>query len=326
MRTVADICLRLDGLPLAIELAAARAKVLSPRVLLERLEHRLLVLVGGQRDLPVRQQTLRATLAWSHDLLSPADQQLFRRLSVFAGGCTLSDAEALCKADADLEHPVLDGLSSLVDKNLLRRESGPDEEPRFIMLETIREFALEQLDACSETERLRERHARRFSALAQTAEAPLASGRRDPWLARLTADQENIRAALRWSIENECSEPGLAIVGALWVWFWLSFREGRAWAEAVFELPGAKATGIPYAKALFMASLMAWGEGDGPAFDQFGRDGAAVARAIGSPERLAYALPFLPQLCLVLGTAYRPTTPSASMRPIWRAHRGCSHG
>jgi predicted ATPase len=130
--------------------AAARVKVLSPTQLLERLEHRLTLLVGGPRDLPARQRTLRDTIAWSHDLLSPGDQRLFRRLAVFNGGCTLAAAEVLNSQSADLDQTVLEGLTSLVDKHLLRREDAPDGEPRFVMLETLREFALERLEASQE--------------------------------------------------------------------------------------------------------------------------------------------------------------------------------
>ena len=158
-RIIGDICLRLDGLPLAIELAAARVKVLSPALLLERLEHRLPLLVGGARELPARQRTLRDTIAWSHDLLGPDDRHLFRRLGVFVGGCPLAAAEAVGLIDAGSERPVLDGLASLVDKNLLQREGGPEAEPRFTMLETIREFALEQLEMGGEVEQMRRAHA-----------------------------------------------------------------------------------------------------------------------------------------------------------------------
>jgi predicted ATPase len=216
-RAVADICIRLDGLPLAIELVAARLKVLSPPELLERLTLRLPLLVGGPRDLPARQRTLRNTIAWSHDLLDPGDQRLFRRLAVFAGGFTLAAAEALCDEDTDLGRSVLDGLSGLVGLNLLQRQDMTGGEPRFAVLETIREFALEKLKQSGEAMRLRERHAEIFVQFAEHVEPYLATGGRAPWLARVATDQENLRAALRWSAEQCRPEPGLRIVGALWL-------------------------------------------------------------------------------------------------------------
>jgi predicted ATPase/DNA-binding CsgD family transcriptional regulator len=289
-RLVGDVCLRLDGLPLAIELAAARTRVLSLKLLLERLDHRLPVLVGGPRDLPARQQTLRDTIAWSHGLLSAGEQRLFRRLAVFAGGCTLPQAEALCRSDPDLDQAVLDGLSSLVIKNLMQREEQPDGSTRFSMLETIREFAFEELAQNGELEAVRERHAYVFAALAATLEPHLYGRERMHIFEGLRKDQENIRAALRWSVEQQRAEPGLVILGALWLWFWPLFREGRAWAEAVLRLPAEGALDRLRSKALFMASLMAWAEGDGPAYEAFANEAEALARAVESPELLAYAL------------------------------------
>ena len=156
---VAEICRRLDGLPLAIELAAARVKVLPPAALLARLDHRLPLLTGGGRDLPERQQTMRAAIAWSHDLLTPEEQVLFRRLAVFAGGFTLEAAEAVASGSGEPGIDPFEGVASLLDKSLLRQEAGPGGEPRFVMLETVREFALEQLVASGEEGAIRERHA-----------------------------------------------------------------------------------------------------------------------------------------------------------------------
>jgi predicted ATPase len=156
---VAEICRRLDGLPLAIELAAARLKVLPPAALLVRLDHRLPLLTGGGRDVPQRQQTMRHAIAWSHDLLPPQEQMLFRRLSVFAGGFTLEAAEAIASEPGEPGLDTLEGVASLLDKSLLRQEAGPGGEPRFTMLETVREFALEQLAASGEDAAIRQRHA-----------------------------------------------------------------------------------------------------------------------------------------------------------------------
>ena len=168
---VAEICVRLDGLPLAIELAAARSKLFAPEALLARLNSRLALLSGGARDLPERQQTMRTTIAWSYDLLTEAEQTLFRRLGVFVGGCTLEAAEGVLRTEGpglsedtidsvlNPQPSVLDGLGALVDKSLLRQVAGPGGEPRFVMLETIREYALERLEASGEAERLRQQHA-----------------------------------------------------------------------------------------------------------------------------------------------------------------------
>ena len=171
---VAAICRRLDGLPLAIELAAAWARLLSPSALLARLERRLPLLVGGAHDLPARQRTMRDAIAWSYDLLDAPEQQLFRRLCVFAGGCTPEAAETVC-ADAGAEPAVLAGLAALVDKSLLRRDDGPpgSVEPRLVMLETIREYGLERLEASGEAEALRRRHAALYLALAEASEPEL---------------------------------------------------------------------------------------------------------------------------------------------------------
>ena len=175
---VAEICRRLDGLPLAIELAAARVKVLPPAALLARLDHRLPLLTGGGRDLPARQQTMRAAIAWSHDLLTPEEQVLFRRLAVFAGGFTLEAAEAVASGSGEPGIDPFEGVASLLDKSLLRQEAGPGGEPRFSMLETVREFALEQLAASGEEAAIRERHAAWCLALAETAGARPRGSRR----------------------------------------------------------------------------------------------------------------------------------------------------
>src|SRR5829696_6978662 len=164
---VAEICRRLDGLPLAIELAAARVKVLPPAALLARLDHRLPLLTGGGRDLPERQQTMRAAIAWSHDLLTPEEQALFRCLAVFAGGFTLEAAEAVASGSGEPGIDPFEGVASLLDKSLLRQEAGPGAESRFIMLETVREFALEQLAASGEDAAIRQRHASRCLALVE---------------------------------------------------------------------------------------------------------------------------------------------------------------
>jgi predicted ATPase len=221
---VAAICARLDGLPLAIELAAARVKVLPPAKLLERLEQRLPLLTGGARDAPERQRTLRATIAWSHDLLDERERQLFARIAVFAGGCTLEAAEAVCDAD-------LDTLGSLLDKNLLRRE-----ESRYATLETIREFALERFDEAADADEIRRRHAENFLAFAIEAQSELVRRDQRRFLDRLEADHDNFRAALSWLLDRD-PENALTLAHALVV-FWYTrghVREGRDWLVAVLE-------------------------------------------------------------------------------------------
>jgi predicted ATPase/transcriptional regulator with XRE-family HTH domain len=211
MPVVAAICARLDGLPLAIELAAARTRLFPPGALLARLDRRLPLLAGGPRDLPQRQQTLRDAIIWSYDLLSPAEQRLFRRLAVFVGGCSVEAAEAVCEEPATAHQgcrevqtstglgiDIVDGLASLVDKSLLYQDEGPDAEPRFTMLETIREFALEQLAASGEERVSRERHARYFLQMVESSGPVLLGTGPHPF--RLAAEQGNIRAALRWLV------------------------------------------------------------------------------------------------------------------------------
>jgi len=204
---VAAICAGLDGLPLALELAAARARTLPPRILLERLREAsdmpsLRLLAGGPRDAPARQQTLREAIAWSYALLTPDEQILFRRLAVFAGGCALEAAEAVCgPPDSLFPTPdLLDGLSSLADKSLVSQEDGPDGELRFRMLETIRAYAWEQLAAAGEGDTLRKRHAEYYLAMVEASGALLFAAARKR--ARLAPDQGNIQAALRWLVQH----------------------------------------------------------------------------------------------------------------------------
>ncbi len=230
---VADICRRLDGLPLAIELAAARVKFLPPSALLARLEKRLPLLTGGGRDLPLRQQTMRDAIAWSHDLLSPAQQSLFRRLAVFAGGFTPEAAEAVAVGPGDPGVDPFDGVASLVDTSLVQQEAPPVGEPRFRMLETVREFALEQLAASGEEADARERHAAHY-------EAVVAAATPTPWwpptrsqIRLLAAERDNLRAALVWLDRTGEGERFLRLAKGIYP-FWITFghfAEGRRWLE-----------------------------------------------------------------------------------------------
>jgi len=233
---VTDICRRLDGLPLAIELAAARVKLLAPQAMLARLERRLPLLTGGARDLPERQRTLRDTIAWSYDLLDEYERRLFRRLAVFVGGCTVDAAETIGAADGEPDMDIFDGIASLVDKSLLRQHDEQDGEPRFTMLETIREFGLERLAADDEEASVRRRHLGWFADFAERCQ-PGGFGPDGPaWIDRMAAELDNLRAAMAWSvIDPNPGGPraGLRIAGALQqLWLWRdNLVEGQHWLE-----------------------------------------------------------------------------------------------
>src|SRR5919199_1065795 len=261
---VAEICYRLDGLPLAIELAAARIKLLPPPLLLTRLTQRLQVLTGGARDLPARQQTLRRTIDWSYNLLDAGEQQLFRRLGVFVGGATLEAVEAVSRADSDGAEDVLGGLQALVDQSLLQVADEPEGAPRFTMLETIREYALEQLQASGEEERIQQQHVLYFLALAE-AIAPKLHGPDEPAaFQRLEAEHDNLRAALAWSLAHGDPELGLRIGVAL-RWFWGPHgyvREGRSWLDRLLAAQTAPVALPVRAAALLAAGGLSRADGD----------------------------------------------------------------
>ncbi|HEY7693258.1 MAG TPA: protein kinase [Gaiellaceae bacterium] len=213
---VADICTRLDGIPLAIELAAARVKLLTPQALRGRLERRLDLLTGGAADLPARQRTLRGAIDWTFGLLEETDQAMLARLGVFVGGCSFEGAEAVAGSSFGLElGAVMDALASLVDKGLLRQAEGADGEPRFSMLGTIREYALDRLEERGEADRVRERHAERFLELAEMAEPELAGTNQAAWLAKLDEEVGNLQAAFAWALEAGRVELALRLTGAL---------------------------------------------------------------------------------------------------------------
>ncbi|HEX5500487.1 MAG TPA: LuxR C-terminal-related transcriptional regulator, partial [Thermomicrobiales bacterium] len=255
--TVASICQRLDGLPLAIELAAARSKVLPPAALLARLERRLPLLAGGNRDAPARQRTMRDAIAWSYDLLLPPEQALFRRLAVFVGGFTLAAAEVIAADPDEGELVLLDRLAALVDASLLRPVAGPDDDPRYVMLETIREFGLDQLAANGETASMRDAHAAWFVALAEQATAPLQLVANVALLDRMETEKGNLRAALDWLIERNAVDASLRLAAALWpLWFFRGqAAEGRTWLERALALGGAMTWAR--AEALFCAAWLA---------------------------------------------------------------------
>jgi predicted ATPase/class 3 adenylate cyclase/Tfp pilus assembly protein PilF len=260
---VAEICVRLDGLPLAIELAAARIKMLPPRAMLQRLTSRLKLLTGGARDLPERQRTLRGAIEWSHALLDEGEQVLFARLAVFSGGRTLEAIEAVCEAGGDLGVNAFEGVSSLLDKSLLRQEEGPNEEPRFVMLETIHEFAREKLGESAEAEEIKRVHAEYFLTLAEEAYPELKGPDQLEWLERLEAEHDNMRAALSWASERKEVEVFLRMGGAL-SWFWLVrgyHSEGRRWLEEALAMEGRRSR-ESRAMALAGAGALAEEQGD----------------------------------------------------------------
>jgi predicted ATPase/class 3 adenylate cyclase len=289
-RAVAEICARLDGLPLAIELAATRTKVLAPEQILSRLERRLSILTSGSRSLPERQRTLRAAIAWSYDLLAEAERCLFARLSVFAGGWTFESAEAVCDP-AGLGLDALDGLTSLVDKSLVRTTDPSGGPARFSMLETIREFAQEQLEAGDDHAPVRRRHAEHFLGLAVEAEPHLTADDQGEWLDRCDAEHANLRAALRFAIDAGDAGPAQAAAGALWR-FWQQrghLAEGRRWLEEVLAMPAGQAPTAARAKALTGAGGIAWWT-DQQAARALYEEALAIERELGDPARLAEAL------------------------------------
>src|ERR671917_1178288 len=246
---VAEICARLDGLPLAIELAAARVRILPPQKLLQRLSDRLKLLRGGGRNLPVRQQTLRGTIDWSYDLLDEEEKTLFGRLSVFAGGRTLEAIEEVCDPEGDLV--ALEGVSSLLDKSLLRQEEGVGGEPRFVMLEPVHEYAREKLEESGEAEKIKRVHAEYFLALAEEAEPRLRGAAQFEWLERLEAEHDNLRTALSWSLGSRDATLGLRLAGMLSRFWYVGnhLSEGRRWLEEAL-MKGGEAPPDTRAKAL----------------------------------------------------------------------------
>ncbi|HVB09153.1 MAG TPA: AAA family ATPase, partial [Bacillota bacterium] len=291
---VAALCTRLDGLPLAIELAAARVGVLP----LARLDQVLMGLTGGPRDLPQRQQTLRDTIAWSYDLLSPDEQVLFRRLAVFAGGCTPEAAEAIC-ADAEetgdgMTRPaLLDALSVLVEAHLLRLEEGEADTPRFRQLETIRAYGLGRLEASGDAVAVQRRHATYFLALAENAAEALTGPEQATWLARLEREHDNLRAALRWARDDGDSAFGLRLAGALWP-FWqrhCHLSEGRRWLEGFLAAEGTDAVAPEVrATALTGAGWLAHDQDDFVRADAVLGEGLALYHALGRTDLVAQVL------------------------------------
>ncbi len=276
-RTIAEICVRLDGLPLAIELAAVRIKLLPPQALLTRLEHRLQVLTVGTRDVPARQQTLRGMLAWSYDLLDVKEQCLFRRLSVFAGGCTLEAVEAMYATLDDIPVYVLDGVASLIDKSLLQQTEQEGDEPRLLMLETIHEYGLECLSASGEMEITQKAHAAYYLALSEQAELEL----RGPQQAEDEESEQSIGGR----------EMALRLGGALWIFWWVRghWSEGRNFLERALSASEGAAASVR-AKALFAAASLTFIQSDYEWAEALSEESLSLYRELGDQIGIAHSL------------------------------------
>ena len=312
---IASICLRLDGLPLAIELAAARIKLLSPQELLVRLEDPLAVLTDGPRDLPVRQQTLRNTLHWSYQLLSAWEQHLFRLLSVFVGGCTVEAAEAVSASQIAIsqEHRVLDGLSSLISKSLMLRVQQEGEPSRLFLFETIREYGLECLEESGEIERVRNAQAVYYLRLAEEAEQHLSGREQACWLARLEREHSNLRAGLQWFLDQAeqgaSREMALRLATALGE-FW-PIRGHGSYGRLALEraLANSAGAGAPYlAKGFATAGLIARGQGDLGQAETWLKRSLALSRQLDDTRGRARALRELGNVAMLRGENTRAHT------------------
>ena len=301
---VAEICRRVDGLPLAVELAAARIRILTVADLLSRLDRRLAALTGGARDLPDRQRTLRGMIDWSHDMLDSRERALFARLSVFSAGWTREAAEAISGGDREIE--LLGGLESLVDKSLVRRMIPDGDAVRFDMLETIREYAGERLEEAVVAGTVRRRHARFFQKLAEAAEPNLTGPESERWLAELTIEVPNIRVALRWALDS--GDPldlatGLLTAGALWRFWQLTgvLREAGDWLDQLIAHPDSAALAAGRAKALRGAGGIAYWQNDLPRSRKLYEESVALYRELGDQPGLAAAINDLAYLPMLMG-------------------------
>jgi len=308
---IAAICARLDGLPLAIELAAARVKLLAPQALLDRLGNRLKLLTVGARDLPARQQTLRGTIDWSYGLLEAAERALFARASVFVGGWTLAALEDVCDTGAGPEIDVLSALAALVDWNMVCQNEQADGEPRFTMLETIREYAMERLAERGEEAVYQAAHATYFLALAETAAPELKGSARHMWLSRLDLEHDNLRAALRWSIDTAAADVGLRLAAALWRFWYIHghMREGRRWLADALALPGAAQVPVTTrAEAINGAGALAHAQDDCEFAATLYEESLALRRASSDDAGAAGSLLNLGNLAIDQGDYARATS------------------
>jgi predicted ATPase len=288
---VAEICAQLDGLPLAIELAAARVKLLSPSAMRQRLASRLQLLTGGAKDRPARQQTLRGAIDWSYNFLNEAEQRLFRKLSVFVGGCTLEAVEAVCNTNNDLGLDLLDGMESMVDKSLMRQVESTTGEPRFVMLETIREYGMEKLAASSEEVLTKRTHAAYYLVLAEEGASEGTDAESAEWRERLKLECDNVRAALKWLLESGDADWGLRFGAALFR-FWETgehLTEGRDLLGKLLKL-GEPAPSKARALALFAAAALAGEQGDYSSADPLIEESLKIYKGLGDHQGLAVSL------------------------------------
>ena len=310
--SVAEICHRLDGLPLAIELAAARISLLSPQAILARLEHRLPMLTGGSRDLPARQRALRNTIDWSYDLLDEAEKTLFARVAVFVGTFSVEAAETVTSHDGQPPAvSVLDGLASLVDKSLLRyaEEETAGGETRLTMLETIREYALERLSAGEGVEPMRRRHAELYVALAEEAEPELTGARQREWLDRLEIEHDNLRAALGWALNQSIPEMAARLASSVWRFWYIRgyLSEGRRWLEQALSKRSALPVSLK-AKALNGAGALAWAQADYARATALLTESLSAYREVGDKRGIAGALNGLGVVAMAQGEYARAET------------------
>jgi len=289
-RTVADICSRLDGLPLAIELAASRVRIMEPREILTRIEQRLPVLASGGSNVPPRQRTLNGAIAWSYELLRPAEQDLFGRLSIFAGGCTLDAAEAICHSGGELSVDIFDGIASLVAQSLVIQKSDGGDS-RFTMLTTIREFGRERLDSAGLLDEIGQRHLFYFRDLAETAEPHLLKVDHAGWLDRFEREHDNIRDALHRALDKHDPENGMRLGAALWR-FWLQrgyLREGRSWLEELLTMD-PESVSVARAKAFTALGGLAYWLTDDETTERAYESALSIYRQIGDDNSVAEAL------------------------------------
>jgi len=306
--TVAEICFRLDGLPLAIELAASRVRLMGAREILARLDQRLPVLAAGASDVPARQRTLSGAIAWSYELLRPAEQDLFARLSIFAGGCTIETAEALCNSGGELGIDTFDGIASLVAQSLIgQRSDGGDS--RFTMLATIREFAHDRLGASGLLDEIGQRHLGYFRDLAELAEPHLLNVGQAGWLDRFEREHDNVRDALHRALDTHDAESGMRLGAALWR-FWLQrgyLREGRSWLEALLALDPDNVS-LARAKAYTALGGLAYWLSDTDTTELAYESALSIYREVGDSSAVAealYNLGFVPGMRQDIGEGRR---------------------
>ncbi len=310
MPAVAEIVRRVDGLPLAIELAAARIKALPPTALLQRLEQRLPLLSGGARDLPLRQQTMRDTIGWSYDLLNAAEQALFRRFGVFVGGFTLDAAEAIGAGSKDATAElkpnapvdVVDGITALIEHSLLRQSAGLEGEPRYQMLQTVREYARDRLDASDESDDMHRRHAAFFLAFVETSEPGLFGPNQAEWLDRLDREKDNLRAALHWTLNRFEVVPATRLGAMLWR-FWERrgyLSEGRSQLASILALSPSPASDAARCSVLTGAGVLAALQGDYDQAIRYSEEALVGWQQLGDDRGIARSL-----LCLAAVARYR---------------------